>query len=149
MIKVALFEPDIAGNVGTIIRTCVGFDVELHVIEPCGFPFDIQRIKKSALDYIFKAKIIRHQNFESFYNLELLNKDSRLVLASTKASINYLDFKFNENDILMFGSESSGVPQEVFNKSHKRVFITMKNDLRCFNVAISCGIILAKAISEI
>lgn len=149
MIKVALFEPDIAGNVGTIIRTCVGFDVELHVIEPCGFPFDIQRIKKSALDYIFKAKIIRHQNFESFYNLELLNKDSRLVLASTKASINYLDFKFNENDILMFGSESSGVPQEVFNKSHERVFIAMKNSLRCFNVAISCGIILAKAISEI
>ena len=149
MIKVALFEPDIAGNVGTIIRTCVGFDVELHVIEPCGFPFDIQRIKKSALDYIFKAKIIRHQNFESFYNLELLKKNSRLVLASTKASINYLDFKFNENDILMFGSESSGVPQEVFNKSHERVFIAMKNSLRCFNVAISCGIILAKAISEI
>jgi tRNA (cytidine/uridine-2'-O-)-methyltransferase len=148
MIKVALFEPDIAGNVGTIIRTCVGFDVELHIIEPCGFPFDINRIKKSALDYVFKAKIIRHQNFESFYNQELFSKDSRLVLASTKASINYLNFKFNKNDILMFGSESAGVPDEVYKRSHQRIFIPMKNNLRCFNVAISCGIILAKGIAD-
>ncbi len=73
----------------------------------------------------------------------------RLVLASTKASINYLDFNFNKNDIVIFGSESSGVPDAVFNKCHERVFIAMKNNLRCFNVAVSCGIILAKAIADV
>ena len=81
MTKVALFQPDIAGNVGTIIRTCVGFDVELHIIEPCGFPFDMQRVKKSALDYIFKAQIFRHASFDDFYKSEIKEKNQRLVLA--------------------------------------------------------------------
>jgi tRNA (cytidine/uridine-2'-O-)-methyltransferase len=145
MTKIALFQPDIAGNVGTIIRTCVCFDVELHIIEPCGFPFDMQRVKKAALDYISKAKIIRHDNFEAFFQSEIIEKKQRLVLASTKGSNDYRKFQFLENDVLMFGRESAGVPDEVFNKSDHRIFIPMKNDMRSLNVAISCGIILAAA----
>ncbi len=146
MTKIVLYQPDIAGNVGTIIRTCVCFDVELHVIEPCGFPFDIQRIKKSALDYFDKARIFRHASFEEFYESEIMQKNQRLVLASTKASKDYRDFSFEKNDVLMFGRESAGVPKDVSLKADHRIFIPMQNNMRSLNVAISCGIILARAI---
>ncbi len=146
MTKVVLFQPDIAGNVGTIIRTCVCFDVELHIIEPCGFPFDVQRVKKSALDYFDKAKIFRHDSFEDFFANEITAKNQRLVLASTKASKDYREFEFAQNDVLMFGRESAGVPDDVALKAHHRIFIPMKNNMRSLNVAISCGIILARAI---
>jgi len=145
MIKIALFQPDIAGNVGTIIRTCVCFDAELHIIEPCGFPFDMQRVKKSALDYIHYAKIFRHASFEDFYATEIVTKKQRLILASTKASTDYRKFEFAENDFLMLGRESAGVPDDVFAKADERIFIAMKNNMRSLNVAISCGIILARA----
>ncbi len=146
MTKVVLYQPDIAGNVGTIIRTCVCFDVELHIIEPCGFPFDIQRVKKSALDYFDKARIFRHSSFEEFYESEIMQKNQRLVLASTKASQDYREFSFEKNDVLMFGRESAGVPDDVALKADHRIFIPMQNGMRSLNVAISCGIILARAI---
>ena len=138
MIKIALFQPDIAGNVGTIIRTCVCFDAELHIIEPCGFPFDMQRVKKSALDYIQHAQIFRHASFEDFYETEIATKNQRLILASTKASTDYRKFEFAENDVLMLGRESAGVPDDVFAKADERIFIPMKNNMRSLNVAISC-----------
>ena len=148
MTKIALFQPDIAGNVGTIIRTCVCFDLELHIIKPCGFPFDPQRIRKSALDYFDKAKLFQHNNFEEFYEKEISQKDCRLILASTKGASNYSKFKFQENDAILLGRESAGVPEDVFQKSHERIFIPMKNNMRSLNVAISCGIIAAKAIES-
>ncbi len=143
MAKIALYQPDIAGNVGAIIRTCVCFDSELHIIEPCGFPLDMNRVKKSALDYIHHAKIFRHASFEEFFQTEILDKNQRLILASTKGSVDYRKFNFTENDFLMLGRESAGVPEEVFEKSHQRIFIPMKNQMRSLNVAISCAIILA------
>jgi tRNA (cytidine/uridine-2'-O-)-methyltransferase len=146
MTKIALYQPDIAGNVGTIIRTCVCFDAELHIIEPCGFPLDMQRVKKSALDYIHHAKIFRHASFEDFFQSEIIKKNQRLVLASTKASVDYREFIFGKNDILMFGRESAGVPDEVHEKAQERIFIPMKNNMRSLNVAISCGIILARTL---
>jgi tRNA (cytidine/uridine-2'-O-)-methyltransferase len=146
MTKIALYQPDIAGNVGTIIRTCVCFDAELHIIEPCGFPLDMQRVKKSALDYIHHAKIFRHASFEDFFQSEIIEKNQRLVLASTKASVDYREFIFDKNDVLMFGRESAGVPDDVHEKAQERIFIPMKNNMRSLNVAISCGIILARAV---
>lgn len=147
--KVVLYQPDIAGNVGNIIRTCVCFDSELHIIQPCGFPFDFQRVKKSALDYIQHAKIFLHASFEDFFAVEILQKNQRLVLASTKASTDYCDFVFTKNDFLMFGKESAGVPQEVFDQAHERIFIPMKNQMRSLNVAVSCAIILAKSLEKL
>ena len=153
MAKIALYQPDIAGNVGAIIRTCVCFDSELHIIEPCGFPFDMRRVKKSALDYIDKAKIFRHAAFENFFNQEILEKNQRLILASTKAKnaeeeSDYRKISYTENDVIMFGSESSGVPLEVAKKAHRQILIPMKNNMRSLNVAISCGIILARAVID-
>jgi len=148
MVKIALYQPEIAGNVGTIIRTCVCFDVELHIIEPCGFPFDMQRIKKSALDYIHHAKIFRHDSFEKFFESEILQKNQRLILATTKGSEKYCDFNFEKTDVILFGQESSGLPESVHQKTPHRVFIAMQNKMRSLNIAISCGIILAKAVEK-
>lgn len=89
MPAIALFEPEIAGNVGTIIRTAACFNTPLHIIEPCGFPFDMQRIKKSALDYIERVAIVRHSSFEEFFAAEIIAKKSRLILATTKGSADY------------------------------------------------------------
>ncbi len=146
MTKIALYQPDIAGNVGTIIRTAVCFDCELHIIEPCGFPFDMERVKKSALDYIHQARIFRYPSFDDFFKKEISEKNQRLILATTKGSVDYSTFKFEKNDVLLFGRESAGVPDNVAAQAHHRIFIPMKNNMRCLNVAVSCGIITARAI---
>ncbi len=147
MIEIALFQPEIAGNVGTIIRTCACFGVRLHVLEPCGFPFDMRRIKQSALDYIEHVEIVRHNSFDEFFAAEISAKNRRLILASTKGSESYREFKFDANDIIIFGQESAGVPDFVAQKADAKIFIPMKNNMRSLNLAISCAIILAHAVS--
>lgn len=144
MPKIALFQPEIAGNVGSIIRSCACFGADLEIIEPCGFPFDIQRIKKSALDYIKHVKITRHNSFEEFYDKEIIKENSRLILASTKASQDYRQIDFKENDVIIFGQESKGAPDFIHEKSDLRVKIMMKNNMRSLNLAISAAIILAQ-----
>lgn len=146
MTAIALYEPEIAGNVGAIIRLSVCFDLELHIIEPCGFPFDMKRIKKSALDYIDHARIVRHNNFQEFYKSEVKEKNQRLILATTKGSLDYSKFEFQKDDIILFGKESAGVTQEIADIADAKVFISMKNNMRSLNVAMSCAIIAAKAI---
>lgn len=146
MSKIVLYQPDIAGNVGAIIRTCVCFDVELHIIEPCGFPLDMSRVKRAAMDYINHAKIFRHASFEDFFRSEILEKNQRLILATTKGNKSYSEFKFRESDAIMFGKESSGVPENVAASAHHKIFIPMKNQMRSLNIAISCGIILAHSV---
>ena len=148
MPAIALFEPEIAGNVGTIIRTTACFGAPLHILEPCGFPFDMQRIKKSALDYIEHAKIIRHDSFETFFQTEIIAKKQRLILATTKGSIDYRKFEFREDDIILFGKESAGVPEYVASSAYAKVLIPMKNQMRSLNIAVSCGIILARAMDN-
>jgi tRNA (cytidine/uridine-2'-O-)-methyltransferase len=144
MLKIALYQPEIAGNVGSIIRTAVCFDAELHIIEPCGFPFDIKRVRKSAMDYIDHAKIILHHSFEEFYQ-QIKTQNMRLVLASSKASKEYQNFDYSENDMLLFGNESSGVPKKVVDVCDEKIKIATSNNARCLNLAISCAIILSRA----
>lgn len=150
MVKIALFQPEIAGNVGSIIRTCVCFDLELHIIEPCGFPFDMQRIKKSALDYINHMKIVRHDSFEKFFDAEIVQKNQRLILATTKGNESYNKFSFEKSDVILFGQESAGVPDYVAKKANHKIIIPMKNSAvaRSLNIAISCGIIAAFAFAS-
>lgn len=140
--KVALYQPDIALNVGAIIRTVACLGGELHVIEPCGFIFDEQKIKRSAMDYFDKIKIIRHDSFQDFYINEVQGK-SRLILLTTKTKKSYNKFKFLNNDILLFGRESAGVPEFVSDISDERITIPMQNDTRSLNLASSVAIILS------
>lgn len=149
MIKIALFQPDIAGNVGTIMRMCACFGVQLHIIEPCGFIFDMQKIRKAALDYIDHVDLHRHDSFDDFYQSEITNKpQNRLVLLTTKSSDSYTDFKFEKNDILLLGRESAGVPEEVANKANAKIKIMMQEKMRSLNVAISAAIVLGEAIRQ-
>ena len=147
MLKIVLFQPEIAGNVGSIIRCCACFETELHIIEPCGFPFDLSRIKKSALDYINHVKICKHDSFKSFYK-NMINQNNRLILATTKSQKDIYDFKFYPDDFILFGKESAGVPEDIHNKASARVKIMINNNHRSLNLAISCGIFLAKAKSD-
>ena len=170
MIRIALFQPEIAGNVGSIIRSCACFDCELHIIEPCGFPFDLQRIKKSAMDYFEKARIVRYHSFAGFVAKQFPQKlksfeakteqnhnssdqaeiistkpAKRLILATTKGSKDALEFQFQSDDLVIFGQESSGVPKEVAEICDEKIFIAMQNQARSLNLAVSCGIVMALA----
>ena len=149
MLKIVLFQPEIAGNVGAIIRCCACFNAEFHVIEPLGFPFDLQRIKRSAMDYIDSVKIVRHPSFENFFTENILENNTRLILASTKGQEDVQEFKFHDNDFILFGKESAGAPDFIHSKAHHKVLIKMKNNQRSLNLAISCGIFLAKASFDI
>lgn len=144
--KVAMYEPDIAGNVGTIIRMCACLGLDLDIIEPCGFPFNREKIKKSGLDYIDKVKITRYASFDEFKEI---NKDYRIILLTTKASVEYTTFQFQDNDILMVGRESAGVPDTVHNSVDGRVVIRMQENTRCLNVAISLAMVVGEALRQI
>jgi len=143
--KVALYEPDIAGNVGTMIRmsACLGLDMD--IIEPCGFPFNREKIKKSGLDYIDMVKITRYSSFEDFRKS---NVNCRVILLTTKGSVEYTKFKFNDSDILMVGRESAGVPDEIHDLVDGRVVIKMKKGTRCLNVAISLAMVVGEALRQ-
>ena len=128
MLKIALFQPDIAGNVGTIMRTCACLGVELHIIEPCGFVFDLQKIRKAALDYIDFVQLFRHNSFDDFYQQQIIqNPQNRLILLTTKSSESYTNFIFEENDILLLGRESAGVPNDVAARANARIKIMMQD----------------------
>ncbi len=143
--KVALYQPDIAGNVGTMIRMCACLGLDMDIIEPCGFPFNREKIKKSGLDYIDKVKITRYSSFEEFKEQ---NKGSRILLLTTKSSVEYTKFEFRKDDILMVGRESAGVPESVHNAVDGRIVIKMKEGTRCLNVAISLAMVVGEAIRQ-
>lgn len=141
--KIVLYQPDMAGNVGSIIRTIACLGGELHIILPCGFVFDQQKIRRSALDYFDKVKITLHDSFAEFYQSEIKQKNSRLILLTTKASTSYADFKFIKDDVLIFGKESAGVPEYVYETADARIKIAMQDQVRSLNLAVSVAIILA------
>lgn len=150
--NIVLYHPDIALNVGAIIRLCACFDAKLHIIEPCGFPFDKKKIKQSALDYIDKITIERHNSWPSFikyyqYNNSNLNY-SKLILLSTKAQQSYYDTTYNHNDYLIFGSESGGVSQEVWQDINLACKIPMNSQCRSLNLATSVAIVMGEFLRQ-
>jgi len=144
--KIALYQPDVAGNVGTIIRlaACMGMDVD--IIEPCGFPFSLDKIKRSGMDYIEHVKIVRYDSFEDF---KKQNVASRILLLTTKGNQKYTEFKFQKNDILMVGRESAGVPDNIHKSVDARLVIPMKNQMRSLNVAVSLSMVVGEALHQL
>lgn len=143
----ALFQPDIAGNVGTSLRTAACLGIGAHIIEPCGFPFSEHALKRAGMDYAARAEIHRHADWNMF-QIWRKNQKKRLVLFTTKAATPLPDFEFTADDILLFGSESSGVPDYVQDAADARVVIPMLADFRSLNVAVSAGIALAEALRQ-
>lgn len=146
--KIAFYQPDIAANLAAMMRTAACLDFEIHIIEPCGFVFDIQKIRRIALDYIDFVKIIRHNSFEDFYQREIIENQNRLVLLTTKSKHSYYDFKFQNSDILMLGRESAGVPKEVADLCNHQITIPMKNNMRSLNVGVAATLVIGEAIRQ-
>jgi len=145
MFNIALYQPDIPQNTAAIIRLCSCFDTTLEIIEPCGFHLDDKRIKKVAMDYLDKSKIIIYKSYESFLTKK---KNSRIILMSTKAKKNYNRFKFKPKDTLLFGRESEGVPLIVHKKSYQRLKIPLKKNLRSLNIGMAVAITLSEALRQ-
>jgi len=142
--RIALHQPDIAGNVGTILRLAACFGVGVDIIEPCGFPFSDRALKRSGMDYAADAAVVRHADWAAFDG----EPHGRLVLLSTKADLTLVDARFEPDDILLFGSEGAGVPEHVHDRADLRVRIPMRPGFRSLNVAVSAGIALAEALRQ-
>ena len=143
--RIALFEPEIAGNVGAVLRlgACLGVAVDL--IEPLGFVWDDRRVRRAAMDYIDHVAIVRHANFDAF--VETIGA-GRLVLFSTKAKQSAFAFRFTAEDILLFGKESAGVPATVADRCETRVRIPMRPQVRSMNLASSAALALGEALRQ-
>ena len=145
MFNIALYQPDIPQNTAAIIRLCSCFDTTLEIIEPCGFYLNDKRLKKVAMDYLDKSKIVTYRSYEDFL---LKKKSSRIILMTTKAKKNYYKFKFKSRDTLLFGRESEGVPKNVHDNSFERLKIPLKKNARSLNICIAVSITLSEALKQ-
>ncbi len=153
--EITLFEPRIPQNTGTIARTCAAFNITLNLIEPLGFKLDDKYLKRAGLDYWHLMEIYNYKNFEEFKKTK--NK-SRLVAFSKKNGIFLRDFKFKEDDILLFGREDTGLPNSIIEKSDELISIFMPNvasplnnndGVRSLNLSVACGIGLYEAYKQV
>ena len=144
--KIALYEPDIPQNTAAIIRTCACLGAKLEIIEPCGFLLSDKRFKRVVMDYMDSSQIEFYQSSEKFFEAK---KKQRIVLMTTKGSINYTKFKFKPDDTILFGRESAGVPKEVHKIIKNRLKIPMNSQVRSLNIASSVAIVLAESLRQI
>lgn len=147
-IRIALYQPDIPGNTGTILRLAACLGLSVDVIEPAGFDLSDRNLKRAGMDYIASVALTRHINWERFEAWRAPT-GRRLVLASTKAAEPYTRFQFRADDILLFGRESAGVPDHVHDRAEGRILIPMAEGQRSLNVAISAAMIAGEAIRQV
>lgn len=144
--RLALYEPDIPQNAGTLIRLGACLAVPVDIIEPCGFPWDDRGFKRAGMDYVPLAEAVRHDSWEAF--LSCRSSTGRLVLLTTKSSVPYTGFAFRPDDTLLVGRESAGVPPEVHERAEARVTIPMRPPARSLNVAIATAMVLGEALRQ-
>ena len=145
LIKVALYEPDIPQNTAAIVRLCACFGARLDIIEPCGFFLNDKRFKRIVMDYINICKI---KSFKDFAEFKKDKKKERIILMTTKTKRKYFNFKFNQNDTLLFGRESAGVPQSIHRRVDYKLTIPIQKEARSLNIVSSVAITLAEALKQ-
>jgi tRNA (cytidine/uridine-2'-O-)-methyltransferase len=143
--RLALYQPDMAPNTGTMMRLCACLGAGLDIIEPCGFVFDDRKLKRAAMDYIEFLECRRHPSWEDFRRRIA---PCRLILLTTKADLAYHHFAFQADDVLLVGRESAGTPDEVHAAADARILIPMRPKARSLNVALSAAIVLAEALRQ-
>lgn len=143
--RIALLEPEIAGNVGAVLRlgACLGVAVDL--IEPLGFAWDDRRVRRTAMDYIDQVEIVRHLGFEAFRSSI---GSRRLVLFTTKSRQSAYEFHFSADDVLLFGKESAGVPADVADSCDARVRIPIRAEVRSLNLAMAAALAIGEALRQ-
>ena len=142
--RLALYEPDIPQNTGTLMRLAACFNLPVDIIEPCGFIFNDQKMRRAGMDYLDIVDYTRHDSWEKFYARRL----GRIVLLTTKGSEPYQKFTFRNDDILLLGRESAGVPDFVHQAADARLRIPMRPETRSINVAVSGAIVLGEALRQ-
>ena len=142
---IALYKPDIPQNTAAIIRLGACLNLKIHIIEPCGFDLRDARFKRVVMDYLGFSKIFRYEDYDKFLSK---NKKKRIVLMTTKAKKNYHRFIFKKNDILLFGRESAGVPENLHKTIKNKIKVPMNKKTRSLNVAMSVAIISAEALRQ-
>ncbi|MBP5698398.1 MAG: tRNA (cytidine(34)-2'-O)-methyltransferase [Alphaproteobacteria bacterium] len=148
--RLALFQPDIPQNTGTLLRLGACLDLPLDIIEPCGFIFNEKAMKRAGMDYLDIVKYRRHNSWDDFLDYRQKHPDEygRIVLLSTHASIPYTKFEFKPNDIILMGRESAGVPEAIHNLADSRLLIPMNKNTRSINVAISAAMVIGEALRQ-
>jgi tRNA (cytidine/uridine-2'-O-)-methyltransferase len=142
--RLALHQPDQAGNVGTILRLAACLGVPVDIIEPSGFPWGDKALRRAGMDYAEIANVVRHADWDAF----AAALSGRLVLFTTRAAVRLPDARFEPGDTLLFGAESSGAPDFVHARADLRVRIPLRNGLRSLNVAVAAGIGLAEGLRQ-
>jgi tRNA (cytidine/uridine-2'-O-)-methyltransferase len=145
--QIALFQPDIPQNTGTILRLCACMDVAAHIIEPAGFAISDRHFRRAGMDYLDQVALTRHDSWSKF---EQWRKETgyRLVLFTTRAASSYLDYQYRTGDILLFGRETAGVTDEVVAAADARLVIPIKPSLRSLNVAMTAAMALGEALRQ-
>ena len=143
--NLAIFQPDIPQNTGSMIRICSCFNIDIDIIHPSSFPLDDKSLKRVSMDYKELVNIKQHDSWEDYKK----NKKSRLILLSTKGKKSYLDFEFRTDDNLIVGRESAGVPDYIHKSVDEILKIPMKSQVRSLNVAVSSAIVISEAIRQI
>lgn len=147
MFQLALYQPDIPGNTGTIMRMAACLGIPMHIIEPAGFDLSDRNLRRAGMDYTELANVTRHMSFDHFQKWRHDNK-YRLVLASTKASDDYTKVDYLDRDIILLGRESSGVPEHVHAAADLRVLIKMQPNMRSLNLAVSAAMISGEILRQ-
>ncbi|KTR02597.1 tRNA methyltransferase [Aureimonas ureilytica] len=147
-LSLALYQPDIAGNTGTLLRlgACLGIDVE--VIEPAGFDLSDRNLKRAGMDYLEMARLVRHVDFEAFEQMRR-QAGRRMVLMTTRGATDYRDVAFGPDDVLLFGRESAGVPDRVHDLADIRAVIPMQPGARSLNLAVSAAMVVGEAMRQL
>ena len=146
--RIALYEPDIPQNTGTILRLAACLGVEAHIIEPAGFPTSDRAFRRAGMDYLDAVSLRRHTSFAAF-TAWLTETSARLILFTTRAEMSYLDHAFHRDDVLLFGRESAGVPEAVHAVAGTRLAIPMRPPLRSLNVAVAAAMALGEALRQV
>jgi tRNA (cytidine/uridine-2'-O-)-methyltransferase len=151
--RLALYQPDIPGNAGAIMRTAVCVGVAVDIIGPCGFVLSEKQLRRAGLDYLDQLDLTSHSSWQAFQDarssgVSMTISESRLVLLSTKAEKSYLEFSYLENDILLVGRESAGVPEDVYTSADSRVRVPMEKDMRSLNVTAALAMVLGEALRQ-
>jgi tRNA (cytidine/uridine-2'-O-)-methyltransferase len=145
MVEIALYEPDIAPNAATILRMGACLGVPVHIIEPAGFDVSDRGFRRAGMDYLEQANCARHDSWSAFRRAM---EGRRLLLFTTGATRSYLDYAYARDDILLFGRESAGVPEEVHARADARLLIPMRQGLRSLNVAMACAMATGEALRQ-
>jgi tRNA (cytidine/uridine-2'-O-)-methyltransferase len=147
VMQIALFQPDIPPNTGTILRLCACLNVAAHIIEPAGFAVSDRTFRRAGMDYLDQVSLMRHDSWTRFEEWRA-DKQYRLVLFTTKGATSYLDFRYATSDILLFGRETAGVPEAVAAAADARLKIPIKPSLRSLNVAMAAAMAIGEALRQ-